>query len=292
MAGSDRVWMNGELVNAGEARVPVDDLGFTAGFAIFETFLWRDQHFYFFEQHLARMRTGAESLTIPWPPPWSLQDALAAYGAELGAQPRAVRAMLTRGRPDSHPNLIIAARPVTQYPADGVELRIHPEPLRLDAFGSGATQGSIKSTNRVFYTLAREAAQQAGAWDALYLTPTGQLAETSIANLFVVIDGAVRTPALACGCLAGVMRETALLALRSDRVENVSSVGEVEATLDRSVLAAASEVFLTNSTGRVIPVRAVQGIKDFAAPGPITRAVDAAIQQLEAEDRAGARSGA
>ena len=50
-------------------------------------------------------------------------------------------------------------------------------------------------------------------------------------------------------------------------------------------LVSASELWLTNSTGRVVPVREVQSVGRFQCPGPVTRALTRAVREREADDR-------
>ena len=77
--------------------------------------------------------------------------------------------------------------------------------------------------------------------DALLLNPQGNLADATIANIFIVKNGLITTPALSEGPVGGVMRKYMLSQLREKGYE----VKEGIVTLED--LANASEVFLTNA---------------------------------------------
>jgi len=106
----------------------------------------------------------------------------------------------------------------------------------------------VKSLNYLDNILARREAAENGADDAILLNTRGRVAETTIANLFALIDGRVVTPSVAEGALPGIARGLIL-----ERLE----VAERPLTL--AELRRAGEIVLTNSLG-VRPVVAVDGV--------------------------------
>jgi para-aminobenzoate synthetase/4-amino-4-deoxychorismate lyase len=74
---------------------------------------------------------------------------------------------------------------------------------RLPAFDPLAAH---KTTRRGHYDAGVRAAEAAGAFDSLYFTVDGRLAEGARSNVFVQIDGRWWTPPVADGALPGVMR--------------------------------------------------------------------------------------
>ena len=83
---------------------------------------------------------------------------------------------------------------------------LSPTPVRAD----NALLG-YKTTQRAAYARALAAAQADGFDDAVLQNTDGEITETCIANIAVLIDGQWRTPPLRCGLLPGV-RRAALLA--------------------------------------------------------------------------------
>ena len=95
----------------------------------------------------------------------------------------------------------------------------------------------------------------------------GRLVGATAANFFLVRGGCLATPDIRdCG-IAGVMRGVVLAAARE-----LSITTEI-CDLDVADLTEADEVFLTNAITGVRPVGEVAGIRRYAAPGEVTRAL-------------------
>ncbi len=87
----------------------------------------------------------------------------------------------------------------------------------------------------------------------------GHLCEGTGTNLFYVVDGELRTPTLASGCLAGITRRLVL---------DWYGATEVDAPLD-DVVQQASEVFVASTTRDVQAVHRWDD-RELDAPGPVT----------------------
>ena len=105
----------------------------------------------------------------------------------------------------------------------------------------------------------------------MFANLAGNLCEGTGSNVGYVVDGEVRTPTLAAGCLAGVTR--ALLLERCDVVEIDEPV---------EVLDSADEIFLLSTTRDVQAVHRVDD-RELEAPGPITRKLMAVWSAMESE---------
>lgn len=273
MTGALPAWVDGRLVAPGEPAIPADDQGFLLGLAVYETFLAEDGRLYFLARHLERLADGARVLGIDAPPAQETSAALSAYVAALGPGAFAVRLSLSRGSPGGPPRVVIGARPADVDAARGVAAAIASEVKPIDPRLEGT-----KSSNRLRNVLAREAAQAAGAWDALIPTVEGDLSEGTVSNLFVASGGALVTPPLARGALPGVVRGELIAACREE------GIVVREERVEVADLRAADEVFLTNSVVRVAPVRAVLGVRDDlpGADGPLARRALALLRGREA----------
>ena len=124
----------------------------------------------------------------------------------------------------------------------------------------GALAG-IKSTSYAENVVALALAQEVGATEALFANTAGDLCEGTGSNVFVVVDGELRTPNLGSGCLAGVTRAL-LLGLLPEAVETAIPISD---------LARASEAFLASTAREVQPIASVDGVGLPACPGPVTR---------------------
>lgn len=250
------VFVNGSLRDSDEAAIAPLDQGFQFGMAVFDTLLYADGCRYFEEEHLARLSAGAQALSIDWPLPWdpvAALDAVCQAIATPAGEEFALRVTVSRGAPGHGPTLVVTARRVQAPPREGVVVA-----LEAGAKIAADELETIKSTSRARNLLAREAANRRGAWDALVRTDAGDVSEATIANLFAVVGGEVITPALERGCLPGIMRAKVLAEIES------AGIPHRVARIELAELARAEELFLTNTTGRVIPILRVLG----PAPAP------------------------
>ena len=103
-------------------------------------------------------------------------------------------------------------------------------------------------------------------------TPPATCARAPASNVFYVVDGELRTPTLASGCLAGVTRAL---------VVEWCGAREVDEPLV-DVLARASEAFLVSTT-RDVQAIARWDDRDLPAPGPVTGACAETWRSREAE---------
>ena len=104
----------------------------------------------------------------------------------------------------------------------------------------------IKSNNYLPYVMGAMWAKENKMDDAIMLNNYDRIADASIANIFLVKDGKIKTPALSEGCVSGVMRKYIIQCLQKNNIPFE------ETQIDREELYEANEIFLTN---------AVQGIK-------------------------------
>ena len=115
-------------------------------------------------------------------------------------------------------------------------------------------------------------ARRQGGSEAVFANLQGHLCEGTGTNVFYVVDGELRTPSLASGCLAGITRRLIL---------DWYGAAEVDEPIE-VLTEQASEIFLSSTT------RDVQAIhrwndRELGAPGPITTEVRKAWHEREAE---------
>ena len=171
------------------------------------------------------------------------------------------------GVPGAGSTLVVGARALARPADPGVAVT-----LERGAKDAHDPLESIKTTSRVRNVLLRERAQRAGAFEALLCTREGDVCEGTLSNVWAVVDGRLRTPSTERGCLPGVMRGLILESLEA-------RAGRLEV----EELARASEIFLSNTTGRAIPVLEVQGLVRGlpGSAGPVLQHVRAGIRAAE-----------
>ena len=131
----------------------------------------------------------------------------------------------------------------------------------IDIFSDGAKScdkfSNLKSANFLIYSVAALYAKEKKLNDCLVLNTKGNIADSTIANVFTIKDGVIITPGLDEGCINGVKRRHLLNQLR-DGGEEVQEMAITVADIE-----AADELFLTNAINGIRWVRQF-GNKNYA----------------------------
>jgi branched-chain amino acid aminotransferase len=272
-----KVWLDGAVLDADEARVSVFDHGLTVGDGVFETAKVLGGVPFALTRHLARLATSARGLGLVPPDDDVLRAAVSEAldaNAEHHESPLRLRITLTGGtsplgsdRGQAGPTLVVALAPMASW-APTAKVVVVPWTRNERA----ATAG-LKTTSYAENVVALAHAKARGAGEALLMNTVGQLCEGTGSNVFVVLNGELVTPPLSSGCLAGVTR--ALVLEWTDAVER---------DVPPAALLAADEVFLTSSTRDVQAVHAVGDDEYAVAPGPVTQRVSAVFAERAAAD--------
>lgn len=273
-ARSGLVWLGGEIVPVGEARVSVVDHGLLYGDGIFEGMRVYGGRVFRLDRHLARLAAGARALSLALPGGLAAIRAIVLETARAYGEAEAyMRLVVTRGEgalgvdPTScpSPRVFCLVDRVAIYPEEkrrsGVDLVTasvrRPAPDVLDP--------RVKSLNYLNNALAKGEARRHGADDALLLNAAGRVAEAAVANVFVVREGTLMTPPGSDGALEGINRATAL------ELAGELGIPTAVRSLGRFDLFAAEEVFLSGSgVGGFVPVRSLDGERvGSEGPGPL-----------------------
>lgn len=98
-----------------------------------------------------------------------------------------------------------------------------PQPVTCKAMPLPVVEGDWrlrhKTTDRSFYDMARMAAQETGAAEAIFVRDDGLVTEASHSNIFVERDGKLLTPPAALGLLPGVLRRSLIEEGRAEEAE-------------------------------------------------------------------------
>ena len=257
-----RAWMNGDLLpDATAPAVLVTDHGLTVGDGVFEAIKVVDGVPFALTRHLQRMARNATALGLPELDHDAVRRGVAATleGHDLPLGRIRITytdgvAPLGSGRGRSAPTLVVVAAPMTAYdPTTAVVV------VPWTRNENGATAG-LKTTSYAENVIALAHAHRHGGTEAVFANTAGKLCEGTGSNVFYVVDGELRTPSLASGCLAGITRELAL---------EWCDVREVDEPL-AEVRANASEAFLVSTT-RDVQAIARWDDRDLPAPGPVTK---------------------
>jgi branched-chain amino acid aminotransferase len=266
------VYYNGGVLPADQVRISGADRGLLAGEGAFETLRAYGGRVFRLRAHLSRLFSTLRWLELELPErPDRLAEITREVLAANGLADARVRITVTAGPAagwvppeDRQPTRLVEAGPVDAPPAESYRQGVPVMTHRL-ARGAGPLSGR-KVTSYLGYLAARRAALRAGAAEAILLGPDNTVVEGALSNVFVVRQGAVHTPPLSDGPLAGITRQVVL-----ERLGELGLEGG-EQHLEAGDLQTAQEVFLTSSIAEVLPVVGVDGrLVGDGRPGPVTR---------------------
>jgi branched-chain amino acid aminotransferase len=279
-----KVYLDGAILNEGEALIPAGDRGVLFGDGIFETVRAYDGKPFRMDRHLDRLSAGCRELRLTGVPSDEVIAAAVAelYRLNVVSGDAYVRITLTGGIFDGNrtlqrpgpPHVYIVVKPFEGYPQEWYE-----RGMRVVVSGIRRSEGSplsrIKSNNYLANLMAKQEARDRGGDDAVLLNSSGYLTEGTSSNLFLVWRGKVATPGVECGLLPGVTREAVL-----ELCEEYGIACET-GLLALDELLQADEAFFTVSTGEIVPIAEVEGTSiGFKCPGPITVRLADAYKQL------------
>ncbi len=272
-------YVDGAYVPLSEAAVSIEDRGFQFADGVYEVAASFDGKLFDFEGHAARLRRNLAELSIDEP---MSPRALELVGRKLLAKNGGGTALLyiqvTRGhaRRDhpfpaaSTPTLVMTARgydyaPRVKQQRTGVKLLTQPDQRwgRCD----------IKSVALLANVLAKQAARQAGAFEAVLVEDDGTVTEGASTNIWIVDkDGAIVTHPAGRKILSGIVRDTLI------RLAKADGLRVIERAFSAAEMSAAAEVFITSTTALCIGVSSIDGTPvGSGAPGPVSRRLGALV---------------
>jgi branched-chain amino acid aminotransferase len=266
--------VNGDLVPAEEATVSVRDRGFAYGDAAFETLRAYGGGVFEWDAHADRLYRTCDVLELDHGLERAelrrrVEETLAANDLEDAY----VRLSVTRGvqpgkltpAPEVDPTVVVVVKGLPRSGTAGDSTWAAPARLRTAAtrrVPDEAIPAAAKTHNYLNGILARLELRGSDADEALLLDGDGYLAEGATSNVFFLLDGALRTPALDGPVLPGITRRVVMELAREEGVPvEPGRYGPGD-------LRAADEAFVTNSTWEVRPVESVDDAT--VGGGPVT----------------------
>lgn len=279
-----KVWIDGAIVDAADARIPVLDHGLLYGDGVFEGIRAYGRAVFRLDDHLARLATSARAIGLVLPMPLAgIRDVVLATLRALGRDDAYVRLVSTRGvgalgvDPTTCPKagLFCLAAEAAIYPPEKLAQGLDLVTVSVRRPALDAVDPNVKSLNYLNNALAKQEAKARGADEALILNAQGSVAEASVANVFAVHGRRLATPPPTDGALPGITRRSIL------EVAPAEGFACAERSLGRVDLLAADEVFLTGTGAGVVPVRSLDGQPIGAGePGPAFTRLRAAFLGL------------
>jgi len=254
---TEQVFLNDKLVDIDKACISVSDSGFLYGAGLFETMRSHNGVVFALTDHLDRLFTTADILSIN--NPYEREYIAGAIDKVLAANKLTdarLRLTLTNGpmgesEEQRKSTLLITATKFQPYPPEyykkGVLVVLCPFKQNPIDPASGR-----KTTSYFSRMIALNLAHQKRAAESIWFTLDNRLAEGCISNVFLVKDSVLYTPPINTPVLPGVARKTVCMLALQNSIE----LTEKDLTIDD--LLGADEIFLTNVIMQVMPITKVE----------------------------------
>lgn len=205
---SNYSFVNGSIMKAQDACLPITDRGFRFGDGVFETIRLIYGVPYLWDYHIERLTEGLSALKIA-APLFDIKSALKQVIERNHAVDGTIRIAVSRG---SGSIGYLPHNPSTSLVVEFIPLsaeKIEPATLCLSTYRRLSPQyfpSNYKLAQGVASTLALIQAREEGFSNAVLLSSDGFISECANANIFWIKNNIIYTPSLATGCIAGVMR--------------------------------------------------------------------------------------
>lgn len=238
------VWLDGGLVQPGDAALPITDPGVRWGDGLFETMRAEHGRVPLMDRHLARLEASLQALGMDGAP--AMDEVRAAVDQVVGQLDEGIHRV--RITVTTRPTLLVEATPHQPDPRPGVSVA-----SLIGAWWAGDEIRQHKTLSYAGHRLAHRRAVAAGADHALLLDDVGHLGESDAANVFIVANGTLLTPPVE-GILGGVTRDVLLEAAEAEHIPiDVRHIAEAE-------WRNADEMFLSNGLTGLTPVLSIDGV--------------------------------
>ncbi len=254
-------YVNGRYLAHGDAGVHIEDRGYQFADGVYEVCEIRHGMIVDLSRHLDRLDRSLNEVRIPSP---MSRAALVGVIREVARRNRVKNGLfylqVTRGAarrdhvfpaPDTVPSIVITAKStdptvIAAKNANGLKA-ITVADNRWDRV-------DIKTVGLLPNVLARQAAKEAGAQEAIYVDARGMVTEGAATNVWIVDgDGNLVTRPAEQGILRGITRTTL-----KDVAQSLA-IPVVEREFSRDEMLAAREVFITAATSICFPVVEIDG---------------------------------
>ena len=260
------IYLNGRFQPLDEARISPLDRGFLYGDGVFTTMRAEQGQVLYLKDHLTRLNQSFAELKLPisslidWQP--TLADLLRKNGLENDVA--SVKILVSRGQ-SSLPGLPNPAQATVVIYARRYEpasASIYCSGYRLQVFRDAFSPplSRLKSLNYLCHLMARQAAMDAGADEAVMLDAQGRLAETSAGSLILRTQGKWWTPRSDYQ-LPGITLRHVI------RILGEAGLSVACHSADATALYSAETVWVLNSLIGVMPVAQVDH-EPLAKPSP------------------------
>jgi branched-chain amino acid aminotransferase len=279
---TEKIWMDGELVDWDDARIHILTHTLHYGCGVFEGIRAYPTDsgpaVFRLTDHITRLFNSAKIFMIDVPfSPEELIEATKTTVRVNGLSECYIRPIvyLGYGEMGLNPlpcsvNVSIAVWPWGAYLGDeGLANGVRTKISSWQRHDPNAMPPAAKGTGMyINSSMAKIEAIKAGYDEAILLSPQGYVSECTGENIFIVRGGRIITPPLSAGALEGITQSSVMSIARDLGYE--AETGHIL----RSDLYIAEEAFMSGTAAEVVPIASVDDrVVGDGRPGPITRRI-------------------
>lgn len=255
------ICLNGKILRAEDPVLLASNRGYRYGDALFETMKVASKNILLETYHFERLFAGLRLLQFEIPKLLTREKLrneviLLAEKNHCGNLAR-IRLSVFRGNGGVYDEERTPQYLIECWPLNESLNRLNENGLVIDIFPAARKScdsfSHLKSANYLPYTMAAIYAKANKLNDCLVLNTDGNIADATIANVFLIKEGVIITPGPDQGCVNGVMRRH-LLEKMKDAGYSIQESPVSVSTLDE-----ADEVFLTNAISGIRWVKQFRG---------------------------------
>jgi branched-chain amino acid aminotransferase len=284
-----KIWMDGKLVDAQDAKVSVYDHGLLYGDGCFEGIRAYNGRVFKLRSHLRRMYSSAERIRLkPAYTPDQVEKAVRETLAANNMKDAYIRLIFTRGvgTLGLHPfrcpvsGTIVIVDKIQLYPPELYETGMKVIVAKRPRIPIPCLDPAIKSLNYLNNILAKIEAIDANVLEAIMLNMDGYVSECTGDNIFIVKGGEIATPPTAAGILHGVTRQFVIDELAPGLGYQVR-----QHMMKMNEVLEADEVFLTGTAAEIIGVNQIDDQKiGCGKVGALTKKLATEFKKRVAKD--------
>ncbi len=268
------VYLDGEFVPEGEAKISIFDHGFLYGDGVFEGIRAYNGRVFRLKEHVDRLYDSAKAIDLEIPiSKEEFVEIILETLRKNNLRDAYIRPIVTRGIGDlgldprkcEKPSIIVITKPWGKLYGDLYEKGLTAVTVSVRRNSFDALPPNIKSLNYLNNILAKIEANAKGGDEAIFLDRNGYISEGSGDNIFIVKNGKILTPPT-INNLRGITREAV--------IELIQKIGIpfIETNLGLYDLYTADEVFVTGTAAEIAPIVIIDGRKiGDGKPGKMTR---------------------
>lgn len=266
-------YVNGRYLPQREASVNIEDRGYQFADGVYEVVHMYDGRLIDGDRHFDRFDRSLREIRLPQPMSRvALRHVLFEVARRNRVREGHLYLQVTRGvarrdhafpRKPVPPSVVVTIRRATRYPSD-VGTWAATAITRPDQRWARC---DIKSTGLLPNVLARQAAKEQGALEAILIDAQGMVTEGAATSCWIVDkNGVLRTRSLDSAILPGCTRDALISLIRDE------GIAFEESGFSEAELRTAREAFISSATNFVRPVLRIDGkpVADGAV-GPATR---------------------